>query len=108
MDSDFRNVDLTQILEGLKVGVFLIDGKHCYEDVMTSMGWVKPHLSSQAVIVFDDANVPEVKMALDQVKKDFKLEEVFFANSFYDGKKDSGMSSDKYIHNGFSVMVYRE
>lgn len=108
IESDFRTVELGRFLvDGAKIGVFLIDGKHTYEDVVESVSWAKDYLSDNALIVFDDLNVPGIRAAIEEVKKDPRFEEIFFANSFYSSAPDRGISSDKYIHNGFSLVTFR-
>lgn len=109
IDSDFRAYDLdTCIPTHHKMGVFLVDGKHTYEDVIDSVNWAKKYLAPKALIFFDDLNVPGVKKAVEEIRQKEGFEEVLFANSFYDSTPDLGMSSDPYIHNGFSMMKYEE
>ncbi len=108
IDGDFKNVDLKNFLrEEAKIGVFLIDGKHTYEEVMKSIEWGKPYLSDEAVVFFDDTNVPEVKKALDEIKQDAAFEEICFVKSYVNLSQGKKMMTDPYIHNGFSVMAYR-
>lgn len=106
VDSDFRRVNLTQMQQ--KVGVFLVDGDHTYEDVMDSIAVFKDRLSDNALIVFDDINVPGVRKAIDEIKKDDAFTEFFFANSFGGPDGANGMRTCPYIHNGFSLMSYQK
>lgn len=108
IDSDFRKADLSGLTKGDKAGVFLIDGKHIYEDVMDSISWAMPHLADEALIVFDDVNVPGVRKAIENIRLDHRFSEFFFANSFHDNKADRGMSSSRHIHNGISLMTYKK
>ncbi len=109
VDGDFRNVVLNSVLaKDSKIGVFLIDGSHTYEDVKESLQWAKPFLSDQAIVFFDDLNVPGVKQAVQEIKGTPEFEEIVCANSFSDPAEHRGISTDKYIHNGFSIMAYRK
>lgn len=114
INSDFRKFDLAGIGKANpeasipKIGVFLIDAKHTYEDVVNAISWAKPYFADQAIVIFDDIAIDGVMKAVKEIRQDPHFEEICFANSFYDGKCDRGMSSDPYIHNGFSIMTYKK
>lgn len=64
------NMDFEQALETLKdhigddkVGLYLIDGPHDYRSQLICLLLAKRHLHDRAVIVIDDANYPDVRMA---------------------------------------------
>jgi hypothetical protein len=64
------NMDFEQALETLenhignrKVGLYLIDGPHDYRSQLVCLLMAKRHLHDRAVIVIDDANYPDVRMA---------------------------------------------
>ena len=64
------NADFEQALENLdshigtqKVSLYLIDGPHDYRSQLVCLLLAKQHLAERAVIVIDDANYPDVRMA---------------------------------------------
>jgi hypothetical protein len=64
------NMDFEQALETLedhigdrKVGLYLIDGPHDYRSQLVCLLLAKRHLHDRAVIIIDDANYPDVRMA---------------------------------------------
>jgi hypothetical protein len=64
------NMDFEQALESLedhigdrKVGLYLIDGPHDYRSQLVCLLLAKRHLHDHAVIIIDDANYPDVRMA---------------------------------------------
>jgi hypothetical protein len=64
------NMDFEAALESLeghigerKVGLYLIDGPHDYRSQLVCLLLAKRHLHDRAVIVIDDANYPDVRMA---------------------------------------------
>ncbi|MBT7770738.1 MAG: class I SAM-dependent methyltransferase [Rhodospirillales bacterium] len=64
------NMDFEAALETLedhignrKVGLYLIDGPHDYRSQLVCLLLAKRHLHDRAVIVIDDANYPDVRMA---------------------------------------------
>jgi hypothetical protein len=64
------NMDFEQALESLedhigdrKVGLYLVDGPHDYRSQLVCLLLAKRHLHDRAVIVIDDANYPDVRMA---------------------------------------------
>lgn len=64
------NMDFEEALESLedhisdrKVGLYLIDGPHDYRSQFVCLLLAKRHLHDRAVIVIDDANYPDVRMA---------------------------------------------
>ena len=64
------NMDFEAALETLeehigerKVGLYLVDGPHDYRSQLVCLLLAKRHLHDRAVIVIDDANYPDVRMA---------------------------------------------
>jgi len=64
------NMDFEDALENLdvhtggrKVGVYFVDGPHDYRSQMVCLLGAKRHLAERAVIVIDDANYGDVRMA---------------------------------------------
>jgi hypothetical protein len=64
------NMDFEGALETLeehigerKVGLYLVDGPHDYRSQLVCLLLAKRHLHDRAIIVIDDANYPEVRMA---------------------------------------------
>ena len=64
------NMDFEAALETLeehihkrKVGLYLIDGPHDYRSQLICLLLAKRHLHDRAIIVIDDANYPDVRMA---------------------------------------------
>jgi len=107
-NKDFRNVQMERFdAAGERIGVFYVDGKHDYENVVDSVKWAEPHFSDDALIMFDDLNVDGVRKGVDRVLEDSQYEEIFRARSFFDSGPSRGMMTDPYIHNGFSLVTYR-
>ncbi len=107
VESDFKKVDLKDVLQdGAKIGVFLIDGKHTYDEVMASMAWARPYLSENALVCFDDVNVPGVAQAMEEIRKDPAFEQFFFVKSFFENYEEKQMKTDPFVHNGFGLMSY--
>ena len=64
------NMDFEAALETLeehigerKAGLYLVDGPHDYRSQLVCLLLAKRHLHDRAIIVIDDANYPEVRMA---------------------------------------------
>ena len=79
------NMDFEAALESLedyigdrKVGLYLIDGPHDYRSQLVCLLLAKRHLHDRAVIVIDDANYPDVRMAT----RDFLLSHLDFKMIF--------------------------
>jgi len=63
IDADFEEAleRLDAQLQGLKIGVYFIDGPHDYRSQMLCLLAAKRHLHERAVIIIDDANYPDVR-----------------------------------------------
>ncbi len=105
---DFRTVSLDELdKDQMKIGVFYVDARHTHDDVIDAVNWGLPRFSKDTLVMFDDLNVEGVRVALAKTLEDKRFDEIFRSRSFFDNTKSEGMASDPYIHNGFSLVVYR-
>jgi len=110
------NMDFEAALESLedhignrKVGLYLIDGPHDYRSQLVCLLLAKRHLHDRAVIVIDDANYPDVRMAT----RDFLLSHPDFKMIFeaYSPAHPANMEPDERAKweagwlNGVNILV---
>ncbi len=97
IQSDFRTVDISDF----KTGVTFIDARHDYENVMDNLAWIAPSLVKDAVLIFDDPDLPGVAEAiLDWVhdEKGYELlylqkqRDMFHRTPSYDSTFSNGLA----------------
>ena len=96
-------------LEGHRLALYFVDGPHDYRSQMVALLQAKGRLSERAVIVIDDANYPDVRMAT----RDFLLGHADFRLAFeaYTSAHPANMSSEERASsedgwlNGVHVLV---
>lgn len=111
------NMDFEAALETLedhigdrKVGLYLIDGPHDYRSQLVCLLLAKRHLHDRAVIVIDDANYPDVRMAT----RDFLLSHPEFKMVFeaYSPAHPANMGPDELAKweagwlNGVNILLH--
>jgi predicted O-methyltransferase YrrM len=103
LQSDFRKI----VWDDPKtIGVLFIDADHTYQDVIDGLVWAEPHLSKEAIIIFDDFttkgkedNAKEVSEAITDWLKEhskYRLEACI-----------RGVKPDRYVGNGFAIISYK-
>jgi hypothetical protein len=111
------NMDFEAALETLedhicdrKVGLYLIDGPHDYRSQLVCLLLAKRHLHDRAVIIIDDANYPDVRMAT----RDFLLSHPDFKMVFqaYSPEHPANMDPEELPKweagwlNGVNILVH--
>ena len=102
IESDFRNVDIKD-----PIGVFYIDGRHTYEEVIENFKWGHGRLSDDALIFVDDVSICRVGEAVTQWVSDHKNEykEVFHMDTFYPENDVNHWNS--VFWNGLSIVKFK-
>lgn len=103
-DGDFRTVTPEQV--GQKVAVHFIDGDHNYEAVKEGIAWVKPMLSKDALLIFDDVGYQGITKAIIETMQEPDFEPVFFHKPLYVGDAIYSVG-DKVLHQGLSILRYK-
>jgi predicted O-methyltransferase YrrM len=103
LQSDFRKVKWE---DPKTIGILFIDADHTHQDVIDSLIWAEPHLSKEALIIFDDyttkgkeKNAKEISEAITDWLKDrkkYRLEVCV-----------RGIEPNRYVRNGFAIMSYK-
>lgn len=103
LQEDFRKVKWD---DPQTIGVLFIDADHTYQDVIDSLEWAEPHLSNEAIIIFDDYVVKgtepyarEVSTAItDWLRNHPKYQMEFCIR---------GIEPNRYVRNGFAIISYK-
>lgn len=103
IDGDFRDVTLE---EGTKIGVFYIDGKHTYDEVIENFKWGDKYLADEALIVIDDITIPGVGEGIRDWVKEHPEYDEFFRMHTHHGVKDIDHWNPTFW-NGLSMVSFK-
>ena len=105
IESDYKQV--TPEVVGKPIGVHFVDGDHSYQAVKEGIEWVKPLLSKDAVILFDDAGYKEVSRAILEVAQEPEFELMFLQKPLFVGDTVYPVG-DHVLHQGLAMLRYSQ
>jgi len=102
IDGDFREINLE---EGTKIGVFYIDGKHTYDELIENFKWGEKYLADQALIVIDDITIPGIGEGIrDWIKDKPEYNEFFRMHTYHTARAIDHWNPTFW--NGLSMIGY--
>lgn len=103
IDGDFRDVALE---EGTQIGVFYIDGKHDYDEVIANFTWGEKYLADRALIAIDDITIAGVGEGVSDWVKDHPEYQEFFRMNIHHNVNDRNHWHPTFW-NGLSLVSFR-
>jgi predicted O-methyltransferase YrrM len=105
--SDFRAVEPEQIPG--KIGVAFIDGRHEFADVYENLEWLTPKLADDAVVIFDDAGLGAVDIAIRSwwLDKRENFDILAYIKAHYVDGAVTTPIQDQVAHQGLCIMRYQ-